>query len=429
LNRHGTRDEGKNVLLPGIIVLNYKYFPESPHDAPKVGDTAFAMSAIRVLKECNAFCGMILYERDEKAHIPCIKLDFRNSILCTTLTFNIRMDARLLRNAILAASQLLSAGFGTTPMLYYQTETLLGFHPDHLPICVTHHGPFYDDFARHFSEELAVMAFGGTVTKARLMQVKQETGIKQLRNQQNAFVLQHSLLQGRHLRKSGFEPKKIFSVSPPICSILATNDFEIGSSVVDELISSSGRILLFTAVARLDRFKNVELLLDVAIALLSHGCPIELLIAGDDIQNGTRRQHLLSQVPTRFLQRTKIIPKLPKKELYVLFASAKQTGIFVCPSRYETLGITPLEAALSGVTTIISDSRLVEASRYFPKKYRFKPTAEALVERIEEFIEVRAGMEACGSELRSHVETMISDEAFREDFLNAWMECSRLVGA
>jgi len=45
-------------------------------------------------------------------------------------------------------------------MLYYQTDTLLGYHPDNLPLCVTHHGPFYEDFAHHFLEESASTAFG-----------------------------------------------------------------------------------------------------------------------------------------------------------------------------------------------------------------------------------------------------------------------------
>ena len=92
-----------------------------------------------------------------------------------------------------------------------------------------------------------------------------------------------------------------------------------------------------------------------------------------------RRIALLHGVPAEFQHRFQIM---------AFFKAARGKGIFVCPSRFETLGITPLEAALSGVTTLISDAREVEASQYYPARNRFRANivdiadvAEGLIDR------------------------------------------------
>ena len=137
-----TQTEHTSFLLPGIVVLNYNYFPDSAYSASKVGATAFAMSAVQVLKDVHAFCGMILYKRQEDLKWPSITMEPRNSVLCATVSFHFGMQAMLLENAISTASELLAAGSARPPMLYYQTDTLLDYHPNRLPFCVTHHGPF-----------------------------------------------------------------------------------------------------------------------------------------------------------------------------------------------------------------------------------------------------------------------------------------------
>jgi glycosyltransferase involved in cell wall biosynthesis len=122
------------------------------------------------------------------------------------------------------------------------------------------------------------------------------------------------------------------------------------------------------------------------------------------------------------------MPKLSKVELYLLFKSSRKTGIFVCSSRYETLGLTPLEAALSGVTTVVSDgSQPVELVRFFPAEHRFNPNAEALADRVEGIW--RKDLETCGKELRRHIKKDIPEGAFETEFLEAWRKVSTLSRA
>lgn len=70
-------------------------------------------------------------------------------------------------------------------------DEYLANHPMWLPCCVTHHGPFYNDFTQHFSPRLAAMAFGSD-EKARHLQCQQDLSIRYIRLNRNAFVLQHS---------------------------------------------------------------------------------------------------------------------------------------------------------------------------------------------------------------------------------------------
>lgn len=377
-----TASKSHHDLLPGILVMNYKYFPDSTHEAPKNGDTAFVMATIQVLKGNNAFCGMLLYKKDENALNSTTNYEVRSDNPCCTIIHNAKMDEKLLRYAILAGSKKLAieAGFNLMPMLYYQDERLLASHPDELPLCITHHGPFYNDFIRHFPRD-ALLAFGGdekSLQKAEDLRIMQEVGIEQLLSRRSAFVLQLSSIQGRHLQHLGFDPKKIFHLSPPIHSIMADGQTEAAAHLaLNEHAPPAGRHLLFTAVARLSHFKNIEILIDGAVLLLSRGLPITILIAGGDDgeAHSANRVRLLQLIPPHFRGNFKIVPKLSKSELYRMFASeeVRKRGVFVCSSRYETLGITPLEAALSGITTVIQDQDTkVEATvRVFPLALQF----------------------------------------------------------
>jgi hypothetical protein len=147
-------------LLPAIIVLNYNYLPKSFYSPAKVGATASAMSAVQVLKEVELIRGFILYKRHDGLQQLIITTQVRESILCATIVFNFEMETGLLKKAVGTTAELLACVDNFLPMLYYDTETLPRYPPDHPPLCVTHNGPFYEDFAHHFSDELAGTAFG-----------------------------------------------------------------------------------------------------------------------------------------------------------------------------------------------------------------------------------------------------------------------------
>ncbi|PHM47990.1 glycosyltransferase [Xenorhabdus miraniensis] len=157
------------------------------------------------------------------------------------------------------------------------------------------------------------------------------------------------------------------SLNPDISHFLKTNKDEI---------------LLFTAVARLDYFKNIELLINASINLLEKGIPTKTLILGDEENNDVRRDIFYSMIPQEYRKNFLISHKTPHSELFSIFNAIKKKAIFVCTSRYETLGITPLEAALNGIYTIVPDLSSVEASTYFSSRDKFKYDITSLTKKI-----------------------------------------------
>lgn len=411
-------------MLPAILVMNYRYYPSSTNSAAKVGATAFALQVIRVLEDAGLFGGVILYDRQDHLVAPVVQLMTKDSTPCVKLSFSFSMNTVQVRYALYASTALLVATFSEslTPMLYYQTDTLLRYHPKRLPYCVTHHGPFYGDFTRHFTRDLAAIAYGSE-NKASHLEATQEEGLRHLKASDRAYVLQHSNKQGEYLMERGIDAMRIRAVNPPIHSMKIYSQHKMGDVEKLTSFSSSKRTLIFTAVARLDYFKNVELLIDSAVSLLDRGRSVRLLIVGGEGILDIASSRLLARVPQKHIAHVKITSKIPKDDMYALFEYVQTHGIFVCTSRYETLGITPLEAALSGVTTLMPDCNLVEASRYFPPSYRFDPTVFGLAQVLEDFL--RRGLEKSGAELQRFINSLISEERFVYDLLTAWSEFSQ----
>lgn len=130
-------------MLPGILILNAKYLPDSETSAAKVGATSFAFSVAHVLQDAGLFAGMILYQRREDLSHPHILLKTQTSFSCAVLYFNFGMRRSDIRGAIGSATEMLlvanrrAAG---PAILYHQTDTLLAYSPEGLPSCVTQIG-------------------------------------------------------------------------------------------------------------------------------------------------------------------------------------------------------------------------------------------------------------------------------------------------
>ncbi|OGM41469.1 hypothetical protein ABOM_010078 [Aspergillus bombycis] len=407
------------LLLPAIIVLNKRYYPNKHGSAATVGTEALSMSIAQAFKSMKVFCGIILYQRDETIDEPSITIQVINFNPCAILAFNFNMSSPGVEKAItLAASMLMeNSGLEGTPMLYHQTDTLLEYHPRDLPFCVTHHAPFHRHFSGIFSEALAAHAYGDA-DKAEHLARKQEIGIKLLKHRGDGYVLQISRLQGKLLSSYGVNTAKIREICPSIQ--LSNPSYHVESEIAE--MFNTGQITLFTAVARIDYFKNVDLLVDVAVALWSQNVAVRLFIAGGASMDSAELHELSNKVPRQFAQCATFRSKLSRTSLHALFRLAKDSGVFICPSRYETLGVTPLEAALSGVTTLIADSDHVEASRYFPESYRFRPVKDELCQMISNL--QSRNLASLGEVLRCHVEAQVSDQRFQMDLYDAWAEFS-----
>lgn len=403
--------------------MNEKYFPDSALEPAHVGATSFSRSALRCLRKAGLSAGVILYSRDERLTEPRIELAHRSGFLCATLRFHFDMGADTVSRAVAEAAGLLCAeyGFGGQAMLYYQTDALLGFHPKELACCVTHHGPFVHDFVGMFSAQETARAFGDAAKALHLFK-HQELGLNKVRSDGRMFVLQHSRLQREYLVSRGVDERRIRAIRPPIAPPLTPEPLR---DVALRSFVEGAELLVFTAVARLDYFKNVELLVSGGVQARKRGVPLRILVVGDGPDDDVARKELRARVPEEHSAHFMAVGKLSKSQLYALFGLARRNGVFVCPSRYETLGITPLEAALSGVCTLMTDSGKVEARRFFPTAHRFLPSSDGLADAIELVHAHPAGVARLGEELRENIAAEVSEENFERDTLSAWSHFSR----
>ncbi len=412
-------------LAPAIVVLNEKYLPDVARSAARVGATSFALDVMACFSDASIFAGAILYRRQPGLAEPTVRAVVRGGVPCVQLSFEFSMEAAAVRQAISDSVEQLMRGrpAAVAPMLYYQTDTLLVFHPPRLAACVTHHAPFVDDFREHYPEGAAESAFGDTAKSVHLARY-QEDGIRVLTASANIFVIQHSRVQRDYLLRRGVDRARIREVPPPL------PDHDPVDRPLPEPLASfvaSADLLVYTAVARLDYFKNVDMLLSSGELLMDRGLPVRILVVGGGSEDSPSRERLSrSLLPARSRQ-VLAVERLPKDDLYRLFQQTTEKGVFVCSSRYETLGITPLEAARHGVATVISGAPTVEAGRFFPQELRFAPTAAALADTVEGV--VRAGPALIGAQLRFSISHLTSRQKFREEFLQAWQHFTTMARA
>lgn len=408
-------------LAPGIVVLNSKYFSRDTVTAAQVGASSFTFSVLRVLLDAHILSGIVLYSRNEDLNEAyCEIQDLWQGVLVVKVNFNFRMAQSTVASALSAAFDEISlhATKKGAALVYYQTDTLLQFHPHGYQYCVTHHGPFVSHFSEQFTPALARVAFGGDSGKVEILDQQQRSGIRRLLQDSRGTVLAHSGLQQRILEEEGLSTARFKSVRPPIGVPLPQSP-NILSQQMQEFIAAS-EVLLYTAVARLDYFKNAELLLASGLELMKQGLPVRVLIVGDAQDDQDRRQVLLNSVPRIHRHNFLILPRLPKDHLYALFAATRRNGIFLCPSRYETLGITPLEAAASGVTTLMTETPNVEALAFMPLVCRVGQDKASIASRVE--LIYQDGIDKWAEMIVNHVRPRTSLEGFGKDLLQAWAE-------
>lgn len=417
-----------SLYAPGIVVLNKKYFPKDLFSGPaQVGATSFALSVLQTLHNERIPCGIVLYQRDETLKETYYETESSTyngvSITVATVAFNFYMPQSSITSALKEVytqvhRQTRSA---LPPIVYYQTDTLLHYHPANIPFCVTHHGPFVSDFTNAFTPSLAQLAFGGDQNKIRILEEQQRLGVDRLLRDELGTVLAHSSLQERYLRFQGLDQTRFKQLRPPIGTPQCNSSHHLLPASIEQFVSAAD-LLLFTAVARLDYFKNVEILIQVGMELLRQSVPVKVLIVGDPDNDATRRRLLLDLVPNEQQQHFLVLPRLPKDDLYALFSAVRYNGIFICSSRFETLGITPLEAAASGVTTLITDSEKVEASRYLPPCSRVRSNMLDVVSKV--LLIHQDGVSKWAEMVQTHVSRDTSLEAFRDDLVEAWKSMS-----
>ncbi len=259
---------------------------------------------------------------------------------------------------------------------------LLPFHPPGQPFVVTHHAPFVDHVVEVMGPRLAADAFGAGRAKLEHLRNHQRIGLDCLARSRGSAV-EISAIQADYLRRHGVEGRFIHRIHPPLEWADGASGFSEAGARLRRFIGGAGPgVILCTACSRLDAFKNVELLVQAALRLLRSGLDLRVLIIGGPPRDGERRR-LERLVDESLAHRFRFAPRVPRGDLAQLLDELAGRGLFVCPSRYETCGLTPLEAAARGVCTLVADAPdRVEAASLVPPRQRFTPTVEGLAAAV-----------------------------------------------
>jgi len=408
----------KHSDLPVVLVLNHRYLPDS--NGFKVGATSFFIEVLSCLKEGATLGGLLLYKRDESITSPVMEETQVDGCNAVILHFNFQMTEADLRSSILAACRRVSTV--STPIVYYQTDTLLPYHPEVIPGCVTHHGPFVRDYAEKYSLEEAVVAFESREKVMHLMEA-QEAGLQSLIQSESIYMLQHSVVQRKYLLQHGLSDSRIHDLVPPIRPRSAD-----ASNVPCDIASflSGNSLILLSVVARVDHFKHLDLLVKAGVELCRRGLDVKVFIAGGTEHDTAKRDALLELVPPSQRACFLLVPKLSQEEMFGVFGLVCQRGVFCCTSRYETLGIAPLEAALSGVCTLMPNLAFVEASRFFPEPYLYEPSNSGLADQV---VQVYEEGRVSDGKLLAALQQVISEAKFRQSLLEAFSRISTEVNS
>ena len=360
----------------GIIVLNNNFVPASAAGPFKYGAVGYALRVAEALHRRGLLAGFLLYRRDEGLDRPRLDPVPLLGYPALRLGFHFGMGAEVLGPALEAARGRLGGG-----RLYYQTNVLLPFHPPGRPLVVTHHAPFVDHVVEVMGPRLAAEAFGAGRAKLEHLRDSQRLGLQHLARRRGAAV-EISSIQADYLRAHGVEGRCIHRIHPPLESSAANGLSGEGARLRGFIAAGGPRLVLCTACSRLDAFKNVELLVEAALRLLRSGLDLRVLIIGGPPRDG-ERQRLERRVDKPLAHRFRFAPRVPRDDLAQLLDALAGRGLFVCPSRYETCGLTPLEAAARGVCTLVTDTPdRVEAASLVPPAQRFTPTVEGLAAAV-----------------------------------------------
>lgn len=425
--------------MPGIVVLNANFVPYSLTGPFRYGATYYAFEVAKHLSQSHSFLGFILYKRDESLNKPYVKLRDILGFNAIEMGFHYGFDPARMKVILSQAAETLkeaalwrscNGDSKTKPIFYYQTNALLVFHPEAYPYVVTHHAPFTDQVVRAMGMAHAVEGFGGGEAKLVHLKKMQQAGLAMMRYHRIGVAVELSKIQTRYLLDRRIPNARIFRVSPPVKD--HSTFCQTGNGVFQQIREFTDRharsLPLITAMARLDRFKNVALLVDASVDLMKMGFPLATIIVGGISWEDPDRQRILEGIPSRFRPEFLFLPRLARDVMIKVFRDLVGKALFVCTSRYETCGFTPLEAACAGLAAIVpNDCNHVEAASFFPESYRFEPNLEGLKRSIETFYSNRDWLDIGQDFLNGGGSDGFN--GFASDFLKVWSHLSSLFRA
>jgi glycosyltransferase involved in cell wall biosynthesis len=282
---------------------------------------------------------------------------------------------------------------------------------------VTHHGPFVADVVESIGPELAARAFEWDHAKIEHLAAVQRAGLDVVRANKRIICAEISPIQMRRLCREGVAHERVMAIAQPVECPVTTAALP---GALQAALAPAGPIAV-TAVSRLDQFKNVELFVRGCIAALQRGHLAAALVVGG-FPTDPERDRLAALVPESLHDRVYFHPRISHESLAGdLFYRIAGRGVFVCSSRFDLVPYTVLEAARTGLCTIVPDLPSVGAREYLPEPFRFPATPRGLAEALE-----RIGpMMTTFAPVAAAIRRATGDAAFLAGFRKA---CARLPG-
>jgi glycosyltransferase involved in cell wall biosynthesis len=383
-----------NTALPQfILTLNHRFVPASDEDGYCYGVVGFVLEVARELERRKQLCGILAYNRQRGIKRPFLNASSVLGFQCIEFGFDFAIEPETLRNELARAVQLLSrysgdSSHGST-IMYHQTNVLLPITSSEIPFLITHHAPFASEVVRLFGHEMASQAFQGGVEKLRHLIDHQRAGVNFLRNHPRGIALEMSPVQMNILRLQGVPEFRVRGIPPPLQVSKQTHDLcakDTGIASARSGLNSQSQqrsLHLLTATARPDAFKNLHRLTEAYRRIAEAGLDVRLTIFTGEVNDEEARNQLVLTIPPHLRSGVRITARLSHEELVKFFIEQRDRAVFVCTSLYETFGLTPVEAALHGMATLVPDQpSRIGAAAYLPQDHRYRPDIDGLFEKI-----------------------------------------------
>lgn len=387
-----------------VLTLNSRYIPENCNAGYGAGVVGFSLAVAEQLTEADRFAGFLVYRRDEAIESPRVKRTAVLGFPAAEVSFHFRMAPALLRGAITGALSGLAHGGrrcgsrNSPAVLYHQSNTLLPFNPEHTPFLITHHGPFATEVCERFGLATAVDAFQGSISKVRHLMQTQDQGVRFLASAPQGLALELSGVQASLLKRYGVPATKIVRTAPPIKGMTihptgACIHQAPGSEHVDGLPRNGTGLHVVSAAARVDAFKNFDELIFAVNRASRDIDNLRLSLYIGDEREEPSRQRIREQLAPQVRKRSTVVARLPHCCLQRLFQVPPPRTVFVLTSRYETLGITPIEAVLAGLPVLVPDRATVGIAEYVSAEWRYEPGIAGLCHKLRQL----AGVDSLSS--------------------------------
>lgn len=371
-------------LRSTIIILNDRFLPNGEGGAYLYGVVQHALRAADLLAatgEVNV--GFVLYLRDQTITKPDLQ---ERTVLghypAVTLRFNFDMDRPAVKESFRLATEMIACAWrvhsdgDTQPLLYYQSSAVLPLGPPELDTVITHHTPFVADVVEELGVDAARRAFDWDHPKADHLAALQAEALSITATRANIHCAEISMIQERFLCRSGVPVERIGRLPQPLDGCRSTERLPV--ELESFLNEAADGLIAFTAVARLDHFKNIDLFVEACCAGLRDGyLGGAVLVGGFD--HDDERARLRAVVPAGVENLFLFVPRVSRAALVGdMFPRLAGAGVFVCSSRFDLVPYTALESARAGVCTVVPDTGSVGAAEYIPEEYRFAPSSGAL---------------------------------------------------